>query len=104
MLADPHAGLRKPLTDLLFLRHRTAPDEGTVLSADCPPSTANPVDHAAVCAEYVRRFTLMTRGVRGGWAGTSGTGRKVPDDWQRMGREQGYADISVAVLRHGGCR
>ena len=25
MLADPPLGLRKPLTDLLFLRYRTAP-------------------------------------------------------------------------------
>ncbi len=103
MLADPHAGLRKPLTDLLFLRHRTAPDWAPVLSGIVRLARqTRPI--TAVCAEYVPRFTLMTGGVRGGWAGTSGTGRKVPDDWQRMGREQGYADISVAVLRHGGCR
>jgi hypothetical protein len=49
MLADPHTGLRKPFTDLLFLRYRRAPD----WVRRCPVVSGwhwqTPVDHGCLC-------------------------------------------------------
>jgi len=52
MLADPHAGLRKPFTDLLFLRYRTALDgTNAIFASTFLASTGSPAvagSHVAV--------------------------------------------------------
>ena len=79
MLADPGAGLRKPLTDLLFLRHRIAVGWGPALSSSVrfgtgkhglPRLTGTDSWRPAVARPYVYGLELIRHGRRGrGWRG-----------------------------------